>query len=373
MQPKIVVTESELNTKLERIHKLLAQTGMEALLLQRFSNFAWATCGAACYINTADSAGNASLLITPAGRYVLTDNIEATRLMQEEGLADQGWEFVIIPWYDRKDKVSEMTRGMKLGADTGFPNAKSLSSEIATLRHALTQEEGERFRKLAGLCTEGMRSAIEAVQPGMTEFEIAGVLSQAVESRGVQAIVNLIATDERIFAYRHPLPTAKKLQRYAMLILCGRKWGLICSLTRFIHFGPLPEEIQHKAEAVAKIDATMIAATRPGFTLGVVFQQAQSAYASAGYRDEWKNHHQGGLAGYEPREITATPSSTQPILAGQAYAWNPSIAGAKSEDTILVGEQGNEIITEMTNWPTLEIQVGSQTIKRPAILERELP
>ena len=35
--------------------------------------------------------------------------------------------------------------------------------------------------------------------------------------------------------------------------------------------------------------------------------------------------------------------------------------------------QGNEIITEMTNWPTIEIQVGSQTIKRPAILERKSP
>ena len=168
MQPKIVITESELNIKLERVHNLLARSGMDALLLQRFSNFAWATCGAACYINTADSAGNASLLITPAGRFVLTDNIEATRLMQEEGLADQGWEFVIVPWYDRKDKISEMTRGMKLGADTGFPNAELLSGDVAALRLALTQEEGERFRKLAGLCAEWMQKAVEAVQPGMT-------------------------------------------------------------------------------------------------------------------------------------------------------------------------------------------------------------
>jgi antitoxin VapB len=67
-----------------------------------------------------------------------------------------------------------------------------------------------------------MRQAIMAVRPGMSEFEIAGLLSQAVESRGVQTIVNLIATDERIFSFRHPLPTSKKLQHYAMLIVCGR-------------------------------------------------------------------------------------------------------------------------------------------------------
>ncbi len=364
-------SNTELGLKLERIHELLAQSRLDALLIQRSSNFSWATCGAACYINTADSVGNASLLITPTGRFVLTDNIEATRLMQEEGLADQGWEFVTSLWYERKDKVAELTRGMKVGSDIGFPNAEQLTSEVAALRFALMPEEGKRFKRLAAWCADGMWEAVDAVQPGMTEYEIAGSLSRAVESRGVQAIVNLIATDERIFSYRHPLPTSKKLRNYAMLILCGRKWGLICSLSRLIHFGPLPDEIRHKAEAVAKIDAAMIAATRPGFTLGDVFQQARSAYASAGFPDEWMRHHQGGLAGYEPREITATPSSNQPILVGQSYAWNPSITGAKSEDTILVGEQGNEIITEMKDWPIIEVQVGKQTIKRPAILVRE--
>lgn len=371
MQSKTPATESELDVKLARIRELLAESRLDALLLQRSSNFAWATCGAASYINTADSAGNASLLVTPAGRFVLTDNIEATRLMEEEGLADQGWEFVVAPWYDRNNKLSEITRGMKLGADSGFGNAQVLSDEVAALRLALTPEEGERFRQLAVMCARGMQEAVDAVQPGLTEYEIAGLLSQAVESRGVQAIVNLIATDERVFSYRHPLPTSKQLQRYALLILCGRRWGLICSLSRLVHFGPLPEDVRHKAEALAAIDAAMIAATRPGSTMGEVFQQAQSGYASAGYPDEWKRHHQGGLAGYAPREITATPSSAEPVVAGQVYAWNPSIAGTKSEDTILVGGKTNEILTEMKDWPTINVQVSGQTIRRPAILEKE--
>jgi len=105
--------------------------------------------------------------------------------------------------------------------------------------------------------------------------------------------------------------------------------------------------------------------------LGDVFKCAQSAYAAAGYPDEWKLHHQGGSAGYAPREVTATPISTEPILVGQAFAWNPSIIGSKSEDTILVGEESNEIITEMADWPSMDVQVGQQVIKRPAILVKE--
>jgi len=365
-----MTTQTELNTKLERIHKLLDQFELDALLLRQINNFAWATCGAASYINTADSVGTASLLITRTNRVVLTNNIEAPRLMQEEELDKKGWEFRVSPWHDEKDMIAELTKGMKLGTDISYPDALDLSSEIGWLRSQLTYEEGQRFKMLAMMCADGMKQASHAVLPGMTEYEIAGLLSQAVESKGVQAIVNLIATDERIFSYRHPLPTSKKLEQYAMLIVCGRKWGLICSVTRLIHFGPLPSDLRRKAEAIARIDAEMIAATRPGNTLGDVFHKAQAAYASAGFPDEWQLHHQGGSAGYAPREITATPGSTQPILPGQAFAWNPSITGVKSEDTILVGEHRNEILTEMADWPTIDIQTGDQIIKRPAILEK---
>ena len=364
-------TRTELITKLERIRQLLDASDLDGILLRRTDNFAWATCGSDSHINTADSMGIASLLITRTDRFLVTNNIETSRLMQEEGLAEQGWELKVSHWFEGDDQLSNLTRRMKLGADTSFPNTLNLSGEIASLRSQLTHEEGNRYRELGKLCAQGMRQAIDVVKPGMSEFEIAGALAQSVESKGVQVVVNLVATDERIFSYRHPLPTDKQLQKYAMLVLCGRKWGLICSVTRFVHFGILPDEIRHKAEAVARIDAEMIAATRPGKTFGDVFSHAQSIYAAVGYSDEWHLHHQGGSAGYAPREVTATPTSSEPILVGQAFAWNPSITGTKSEDTILVGEGSNEIITGMVDWPGIEVQVGEQVIMRPAILEKE--
>ncbi len=81
------------------------------------------------------------------------------------------------------------------------------------------------------------------------------------------------------------------------------------------------------------------------------------------------DHHQGGPAGYEPREYLAVPGSDELISTGQAYAWNPSIRGTKSEDTILVGEIENEIITQIPDWPMIPIEYDGQNIKRPAILE----
>jgi antitoxin VapB len=144
---------------------------------------------------------------------------------------------------------------------------------------------------------------------------------------------------------------------------------LVCSITRLVYFGRLPDPLRRKMEATARIDAAFIAATRPGRTLGEIFRRATDVYRETGFPDEWQLHHQGGSAGYEPREFVATPTSTEPVTTGQAYAWNPSITGTKSEDTILVGPEGNEIMTEIPGWPRLPIRLDGQTIQRPAILE----
>jgi antitoxin VapB len=109
--------------------------------------------------------------------------------------------------------------------------------------------------------------------------------------------------------------------------------------------------------------------TRPGQTLGQIFRWARDAYAETGFPDEWQLHHQGGTAGYEPREYIATPDSQDLVETGQVYAWNPSIAGTKSEDTILVTSSGPEVLTATPGWPQLTVERGGVEYTRPAILE----
>jgi antitoxin VapB len=359
----------ELELKLTRIKSLLAKHQADALLLQRVSSFAWATCGGASYINTASTTGVGSLLITPKGRYLITDNIEAPRFEKEEHLAAQGWEFRVTVWHESNPAVADLTRGLKLAADGPYPGAIDLSAEMARLRANLLPEEGERYRRLSQMCAEALNAAIRVVRPGMTEYAIAALLDREAFARGVQPIVNLIATDDRIYNFRHPLPTDKKMSKYAMLVLCGRKYGLVSSVTRLVHFGSLPDDLRRKMIGVAGIDAAFIAATRPGRMLSQVFQRATEAYAMAGFPNEWHLHHQGGPAAYEPREWVATPASTEVVTTGQVYAWNPSITGAKSEDTILVGPSSNEVLTTMPDWPMLIVEADGQNIPRPAILE----
>jgi antitoxin VapB len=240
---------------------------------------------------------------------------------------------------------------------------------MARLRAALTPEEGERFRQLGHLCAEAIHATAHSIRPGQTEHEMTGRLAWEAERRGVQAIVNVVATDERVALFRHPPPTDAKLQHYAMLVLCGQRGGLICSVTRFVYFGRLPIDLRRKAEAAARVASSLIAATQPGQHLAVIFQQAMTAFAEVGFPEAWRYHHLGGAAGYEPREYFALPTSRDVVSLGQAYTWNPAIEETRSVDTILVTETGADILTAIPGWPVIPIEDHARLVLRPAILE----
>jgi len=100
-----------------------------------------------------------------------------------------------------------------------------------------------------------------------------------------------------------------------------------------------------------------------------MFQTIQKAYADAGYPDQWKLHHQGGSAGYNGREAFADPDSKVTVRPNQAFAWNPSITGVKSEDTILATDKGIEFLTTISkDWPTVTAHFQNKEIRRPDIL-----
>lgn len=361
---------NEIEIKEARLRELMDRRQLDAVVLDRVSSFAWLTGGGASYINTATDTGAASLVYTAEGKTAVTTNIEAGRLRDEEHLASLGWNVLEEPWYEPQVAVERITQGLRVGSDSPRAGAVDLSADIAHLRASLTPEEGDRFRTLGRLCADAMTESIRRVAPGQTEYEIGSILAAETARRGVWPIVALVAADDRVFKYRHPIATDRPLERYAMLVLCGRRWGLVCSITRLVHFGALPDDLRRKQEAVAMVDAAFLAGTRPGRRLNEVFQDAAQEYAAMGYPDEWQKHHQGGAAGYEPREYLGTPQAAEIVESGQAFAWNPSVTGVKSEDTILLTSAGIDVLTATPELPTITVERAGVTFTRPAVLER---
>jgi Xaa-Pro aminopeptidase len=358
----------EVDLKLSRLRHRMAARQADAVLLNTIPNCSWITAGAATYVNEATDRGASAVLVTNDRVYVLTTNIEAPRLRREEELEALGFEIAAEPWYRSGKTLDTLTAGKHTAQDTPG-RAVDMSRDLQQLRSVLQPEEAARLRHVSMLAAEAMDDAIHSVRPGDPEYDLAARLAAACRARGGSAIVNLVASDDRIFQYRHPLPTAKTVERYAMLVLCLRYEGLVAAITRLVHFGPLPDDVRKKALAVARIDATLIFGTRAGQTLDDMFKLAQKAYQDEGYPEAIEEHHQGGTMAYLPREIIARPGDFTVIEAHQAFAWNPSIRGAKAEDTTLLDAEGPVVTTNIPNWPMWTVQVGSQSMERPAILE----
>jgi antitoxin VapB len=205
------------------------------------------------------------------------------------------------------------------------------------------------------------------MKKGMSEEQLAGEMSKSLWSRGVLPAVLLVGGDERQIAYRHAIPTALPVHRHAMLVACGNYKGLILSLTRMIAFSEPPESLLKKQQACIRVEAAMWAASRPGARSGEVFNAAKAAYAAEGFPAEELKHHQGGAAGYEPREWLGGVHD-ELIVENTPLAWNPSISGGKSEDTILCGSAAHEILTAPALWPSIKTEFQGKPFERPGFL-----
>ena len=58
------------------------------------------------------------------------------------------------------------------------------------------------------------------------------------------------------------------------------------------------------------------------------------------------------------------------VLENQAFAWNPSISGTKSEDTIIAHAEGQEWLSTSSEWPMIEVEWQGRKLSRPDILVR---
>lgn len=379
------MTDNQLfSIRIALIQAFLRRNGYDGVLLSRVDNFAMATGGRRNHIYTASEMGVCSLFITRDGKaHYVGNNIEEGRIQDEE-LAGMGCEIRSFLWF--KDSAANLVKKEFTGglvSDDGSLG-KNVHGDLAYVRALLTVNELEKYRRLGALAAEAMTAAAQTVRVDAAEADVAAAIIAEGAKRRCQVPVALVAADGRVPKYRHPLPTEARLlndgmaemrvRGYAMLVGCFLREGLVASITRFAQAGPVPEQIPGLQAAVCGVDALMQEASVAGGTLGDVMAVCQRGYVQMGFAEnEWHNHHQGGATGYAGRTCKGTPGETFPILDatwardvkdiagldvefGQAFAWNPSGPGVKSEDTfILLPDGTQEIVTTTPAFPRVDL------------------
>jgi hypothetical protein len=342
---------TDLPAKRARLLAVLDEAGADSLVLTSTGAVSWYLDGARVHTSLAGDP-IAAVIVARDGDTVVTTANELERLVLEE--LPPGIPVIAVPWSEPLASAMPTGPGVIGEADVA-PALRAARAELLPL-------ELERYRALGRDAAEIVTAALRRVQPETTERGLAAALAASLVARGVDPLVLLVAGRDRL-GHRHPLPTEAALGDRAMVVVCGRRHGLIANLTRWVRFGePGDRDASDAAERdadrrILEVEADVLDATLAGATVAEVFAACAAAYARHGFAaDEWRSHHQGGPAGYNGRDPRATAHVGDVIRLGQAFAWNPSAPGAKVEDTVLLTAAGIEVLTLDPAWPSVTVR-----------------
>ena len=357
----------EIAVKIDRLYKLMEKEGLDAVYLKRQDDFSWITAGGRNYVGLGEM-GNCGILVTSDNAYAVTNTVEAKRMKDEEKLCEFCSDIKIYPWYDAKEEaviVKKLAGSDHIGADYGASFAeKNIAVEVKDLRASLTESEIERYRELGYLASLALEETASRLRPGNTEYDSVSIMSGILAENGMEMASMMCASDDRINLYRHPVPTMRRIEKRVQLGGTFRKYGLTVCMSRFVHFERVSEELERQYLVNQQIDLAIMEATRPGRLLSQVLSDARRIYAEYGYPEEFEKHHQGGPTGYAARDYRVDFTHNIPVAENQAFCWNPSITGTKSEDTILIRKEGFEFITGPVIFPSRDVAVNGHIYRR---------
>jgi Xaa-Pro dipeptidase len=342
---------------------------------------AWACGGVAPPVDRTAAVDLVWAVFTPAGAALVTTNVEADRIRDEYGPGEHGFAaFEAVPWQDPGAFVRAAERlagapAARLAADGHPAFGLDASDELIGLRLALSAAERDDLSDLGRDAAAALQAALSSWQPGERDLDIQARCAAQLEATGADAPVLIAGGDDRLERYRHPMATGAPVERLVMAVAVARRAGLHVAVTRFAAAAPLPPAYASLRRRVLAIENAVLAECRPGATYGTALAALAAGYAQAGAPGGWAGHYQGGPIGFAQREFEIAPDQAssrwygEPIAAGHAIAWNPSLpGGAKTEDTYLVTDGGQpQPVTRAPGWP-LEPDDERQP-PRPAVLE----
>jgi Xaa-Pro dipeptidase len=351
-----------------KVREYLARKGYDGLLISTREQFAWVTGGGDSHVVRNSSMGFGTIVITKDKAWLVAQSMDAARLYEEHA-AGQGYELVTLRWYD--EEVREKARalaGKRVASDTDYEGAQNVYADLVDLHYPMTELELLRTRWLASETDRLFTSFAHSVNQGETEKDIAARLHCGHLKAGMEVDVLIVASDERCFKYRHPIPTEKPLKNYLMLHTVARRWGLHCNLTRFVHYDEPQENVRKVYNAAANVEARVFLSLKPGVKFADILTWQKKWYAEQGYPEEWRKHFQGGPTGYVI--VDAGRCLTDKVVqVNQPYEWFITVTGTKMGELAILTEKGLEISSYVNSaWPGININTPVGEIIVPDLL-----
>ena len=353
------MTDWDLTQPLQQVAQLAAKHGLSQVTITDSLTLSW-LLGIRDGVREGVSDPAFAVRVTAQGEQPVVrvvapvNEVDQVRdLLSREVIQAASIEFEAVPW-QQWPVSAEM--------DAAF------GSDLVTLRRTMLPQHLARLESLTGDVTAIVEQALLAVDRGVPERELAGVLARALHRRGIQPQVLLIGSGDRFAHIKHPFPSDARLDGEVMVSVGARRHGVVTSVTRIAAFNALRADQRDLFECLLRVEGAFLDASADGVALAEVFDRGTRAYTTHGLGENaWHAHHQGGLAGLAAREVIAGKGESLQLASGMVVAWNPSHAGFKAEDIAIVGPGGaTPLGGPGSGWPA-HLHHGRV---RPGILEK---
>jgi Xaa-Pro dipeptidase len=245
---------------------------------------------------------------------------------------------------------------MLLGNAARGVRQASAAELIAPLRMIKDDDEVDAMRRAVALSEAALTRALREIRAGMTERQVAGMLTSHLLAAGAQALpFEPLVQAGPNGANPHGTPGDRPLCEGDMVVI---DFGLTIAdyssdITRTIAIGEPSEEMRVIHDIVKAANAAGRAAAKPGATGEDVDRAARSVIEAAGY-GEYFTHRTGhglGLEGHEPPYMVA--GDTTVLRPGMTFTVEPGIyipgkGGVRIEDDVLITEEGSQSLTTFT-------------------------
>lgn len=227
---------------------------------------------------------------------------------------------------------------------------------LTALRICKDAHEIEKMRRAIRVAEGAMRHTLSAIEPGITEREVASRLTARLLDTGCAPELPFapIVAFGPFSANPHAVPGNRTL-RSGDLVLCD--WGAnvegyFSDMTRMFSYGDPGNDIRHIVEVVedARYAAEQIAG--PGVSASDVDRAARAVIEKAGFGERFV-HRTGHGVGLEIHEAPYIREGNPMLLRpGMTFTIEPGIyldgvAGARIEDIVAVTEDGVDTLTTL--------------------------
>jgi Xaa-Pro aminopeptidase len=220
------------------------------------------------------------------------------------------------------------------------------------LRIIKSVDEIELLARSAALADEALIAGAGACQPGVTELEVAEVISGYFRANGAESVDFVIVASGPNGAFPHHETGGRRLEDGDTIIIdIGASLGGYKSdITRVVHLGQPEAEVTRMYDAVLRANQSGRRAANAGRLAQEVDQATRETLEQAGLGDYFvhRTGHGLGLETHEPPWITAT--SQTKLKPGMVFSVEPGVyipgkLGIRIEDIIVVTEGESRVLT----------------------------